>query len=539
MLMILSAVALSVDIGDLIWRKRQIQGIVDLASLDAVRALSDQRDTNLTRCAQAKTIAQHSATRNNFSYSKAGYTLNVELGTVDRATRAWSMLSDCDPANPASNLNPSAANAVKVIASRPVLFSFLPGSDDVLASGISGMEPEATIGMGTWAARLSATNIPVLDKLLFCFGKGGGTCSGSAGVTAVGYNGLGSASMTYGSLFTALGIGTVDQIANTQVSYKSFLLAAATILTNQGDATSATALNTLAASADSTLKFKFGDFLDTSSGYGSVASMDANVLEMVGAAAEVANTAHFVEVDNLGLTVPGVSNLNMKLSVIEAPQWASGSVAKPTTVHTAQIRTELDLSVGSILVGLKHVPITLKLYLESANGTGTLTNIACAANPTNGSVTVHASTSAVTLYIGEVSNGAMTNVSVDPATSGGVSAATLANVAGLVKITGSGSIALGGANNADVLLSGPFKRTGTVGTFTTNTDLLRNNLTLTVTPVIAGVSTSVANLVKPVLDVVDTTILNVLDAIPSLNLDLAGADLWNTQVDCAGRKLVG
>jgi hypothetical protein len=190
------------------------------------------------------------------------------------------------------------------------------------------------------------------------------------------------------------------------------------------------------------------------------------------------------------------------------------------------------------------VPITLKLYLESANGTGTLSNVACAANPANGSVTINASTSAVTLYIGEVSNGAMTNVSVDPATSGGVSAATMANVAGLVKITGSGSLSLAGANNANVVLSGPFTRSGTIGTFTTNTDALRNNLALVVTSLglplnLGAISTAVANLVKPVLDVVDTTVLNVLDAMPGLSLDLAGADLWNTQVNCAARKLVG
>jgi hypothetical protein len=52
------------------------------------------------------------------------------------------------------------------------------------------------------------------------------------------------------------------------------------------------------------------------------------------------------------------------------------------------------------------------------------------------------------------------------------------------------------------------------------------------------IANSVGTLVKPILDVADTTILNVIDAFPSLNLDLAGADFWNTQTDCTGRKLV-
>jgi uncharacterized membrane protein len=395
--------------------------------------------------------------------------------------------------------------------------------------------------MGTWAARVNTSYTSQFDKLITCMGKGGGTCSSSAGLTVAGYSGLANATIKMGDLFTSLGIGTTNDIANTQVSYKSMLNAAATILNAKGDATSvaaATALGTLAASADSTLKFKFGDFLDASSGYGDAAAANVNVLELVGASVEAANVAHFVEVDNLGLTIPGVSNLNVKMSVIEAPVWKTGPVG--ISVHTAQIRTQLEMAVGSVLVGVTQVPITLKLYVESANGTGTLTNVACAANPSNGSVTINASTSAVTLYIGEVTNGAMTNVSVDPTPS----AAVMANVAGLVKITGSGSLALAGANNASVVLSGPFTRSGTVGTFTTNTDALRNNLTLVVQTLglplnLGAISTATAALVKPVLDVVDTTILNVLDAMPGISLDLAGADLWNTNVNCGSRRLVG
>src|SRR5438067_2833271 len=82
MLMILAAVALSVDIGDMIWRQRQVQGVVDMASLDAVRALGDRRDTS-TRCTQALTYARQAGNRNNFDYSLSGLSLDVYLGTVD------------------------------------------------------------------------------------------------------------------------------------------------------------------------------------------------------------------------------------------------------------------------------------------------------------------------------------------------------------------------------------------------------------------------------------------------------------------------
>src|SRR5258708_32237912 len=105
MLFVFAAVALSVDIGDIVWRQRQIQGVVDLASLDAVRALSDRRDPALTRCQQAVGYAQQSTARNNFDYSLSGYSLKVQLGTED-ASRTWSMLVDCSVS---PNGNPSTA----------------------------------------------------------------------------------------------------------------------------------------------------------------------------------------------------------------------------------------------------------------------------------------------------------------------------------------------------------------------------------------------------------------------------------------------
>ena len=543
MLFVLAAVALSVDIGDIVWRQRQVQGIVDMASLDAIRALGDRRDTS-ARCAQALNYARQSANRNGFDYTNSGFTLTVYLGTVD-SSRNWTQLGNS--CNSDTTYNPTSANAVEVVASHPVLFRFLPGSDDVLAHAIATTSGQADLYMGTYAARVNTTYLSQYDKLLTCLGKAGGVCSNqTSSLTAVGYTGLTSATINIGSLFSQLNIGTASDIANTSVNYKNFLTAAATVLTAQGGSTNlnaATALTSLAATADNTLSFKFGDFLSANSGYGDIAALNMNVSELIGAAVEAGNQAHFVEVDNLGLSIPGVSNVNMKMSVIEPPGFCQGTPYN-CTAHTAQIRSEFDMNVGSVLVGLTSVPITLKLYVESANGTGTLTDVGCAADPANGSITVNASTSAVTLYIGEVSNSAMTNVSVDPAQSNGVNADTMANVAGLVNITGSGSMSLAGANNATVVLSGPFTRTGSIGTFTTNTDALRNNLSLTVTSLggainVGTISTAVANLVKPVLDVADTTILNVIDTIPGISLDLAGADLWNTWANCNARKLVG
>src|SRR5258708_33900431 len=86
-----------------------------------------------------------------------------------------------------------------------------------------------------------------------------------------------------GSLFSSLNIGTANDIANTSVNYKSFLTATATILNAQGGSTNvnaATALTSLAATADNTLAFKFGDFINATSGYNSAAALNMNVSDL-------------------------------------------------------------------------------------------------------------------------------------------------------------------------------------------------------------------------------------------------------------------
>lgn len=543
MLMILSAVALAVDIGDLVWRKRQIQGVVDLASLDAVRALSDQRDASQDRCAQAVTLAQQSASRNNFDYSASGFSLSVQLGTVDPTTKAWSMLTDCVP----NAVGSAAANAVKVIASRPVLFSWLPGSDNVLGTGIATTNAKADIAMGTWLAKFSTSNSTPLDKLLFCMGTGGGTCSSGTGVTALGYGGLVGATINYGDLFTQLNLGTTTQLANTQITYKSMLLAAASVMTAKGDVASASALNTLALSANSTPTFKFGDFLDLSSGYGSVAAVNTNLLDLIGATGEVANPSNFIEVDNLGIAVPGVSTVNMKLSVIEAPKHAYGPVG--TSVHTAQVRAEFDLNLIQtvklcLVLACVNVPLTLKLYVESAAGDGTLTNIFCGNPNTSSTATVHVTTSAVTIYVGEVTpNSAFTNTQSPPTVKPNTLADTSVSVAGLglvhVTIGASGSLPVSGFDGSVTMGPGNYTRNNSVGSAGVTTDSLANNLNITTS--LGGLSISggsILSILTPVLQAADTSLLNIVSTLP-LGIQFAGADLWNSQIDCGGRKLVG
>jgi uncharacterized membrane protein len=373
-------------------------------------------------------------------------------------------------------------------------------------------------------------------------------------VTLAGYQGLAAATINYGALFTQLNLGTTNDLANTQVLYKNFLLAAATVMSSNGNAVSATALNSLAASADATIKFKFGDFLDLSNGtYPTIAAVNVNLMDLVGTAAEataqVSNSNHFLEMD-LPITVAGAS-VHVKASLIEAPVHAYGPARQDangnwvTKVHTAQVRMKVTLTLTNVNLGLVTTSLAIPVYVESAAGDGSLTNITCASNLNNSSVTVHATTSAVKVYVGQVTDGALTNTSVSPT----VSAGTMAQVSVLgIPVT----IAAGGPNNyvslvnatKDSVLTGAFTRYDTVGSMTPSTSTLSSNAGITVTA--AGLSAGILNTllsnvttaVGPVLNAVGSQLLQVVGNLP-LAVQFAGADIWNDKVDCGGRRLVG
>jgi uncharacterized membrane protein len=324
-------------------------------------------------------------------------------------------------------------------------------------------------------------------------------------------------------------------------------------MSSKGDAVSATALNSLAATADATIKFRFSDFLDVSNEtYPAMAAVNVNLLDLIGSAAgataQVSNSNHLLEMD-LPITVAGAS-VHVKASLIEAPVHAYGPARQDangnwvTTVHTAQVRLKVTLTLTNVNLGLVTTSLAIPVYVESAAGDGSLTNITCASNLNNSSVTVHATTSAVKVYVGQVTDGALSNTNLSPTVTSG----TMAQVSVLgIPVT----IAAGGPNNyvsllnatKDAFLTGAFTRYD-VGSMTPSTSTLSSNAGITVTA--AGLSAAILNTllsnvtsaVGPVLNAVGSQLLQVIGNLP-IGVQFAGADIWNDKVDCGGRRLVG
>ena len=523
---VIASAALAVDVGQAAWRKRSLQKTTDVISLDAVRALGDRKDS--VNCVSvAQTYAQNSATRNGFAYSNAalGNSMTVETGYAVSSTKAFSTSTDCN-----------TANAVRITATSRSDNRFAPGSVGLTTQSIAMVDPQATYSLGSKLVSLDSTTSPILNTVLQ------GMLGGGVNLTLVGYQGLASASTSFGPIWTSLGLGTTSQILNTSVTVKNFLTAAASALTAQGDAASLTAastLGTLASQVNSSTTFKFGNIMQFATGDStSAASAKMDILEMVGMVASAANGTNALSL-TVPITIPGVTSTTMKMGIIQPPVIWSGRPGQTPGAHTAQVRIQFDSVLSTKLtVLLQQGTVHLPVYMEGAGADGNLTNVQCAIPSSSSQITVHTTTDAVSAKVGTVTDSTLN----DPTVSADVRAGQIVTITGLVNVTGTATASMP-SSVSDLVV--PLLQTVSTGSSLALSTQLLNTLALTVNVLGVGVNaTTVANntlaILNPVLSTLDTTLLNpVRKAIGSLGIALAGADLTNMATSCGSRRLIG
>ena len=533
---LIASAALTVDIGQAAWKKRDLQKMVDVVSLDAVRAMGDRKDSVIDAYTKAVTFAQQAAERNGFAYGNSGLgnSMNVEIGIADAGTKAFTVVGP--------SLY-SQANAVRITATSRSDNRFMPGNVGLTTQAVSMVEPLATFQIGSRLVGVDTTTSPLLNQVLK------GMLGAGVNLSAVGYNGLAAATVELGDVWTELGLGTSSQILNSEVTVRDFLTAMASVLNDQGDpssVTAATTLGTLAAQVDQNANFKFGDMLELVSGDpGQAAGARLDVLQMVGMAASAANGNNLLNV-TLPITIPGVTATTMKLGMIEAPKIATGPARQDgsgnwvTQAHTGQVRMQLDLTLLQRLnVLLSQGVVHLPVYLEAAGATGELTNIRCAIPHANSDITVRTTTQPVIAKVGTATDPTLT----DPGVPAVVNPGQIVSIAGLVNVTGTATATMaGGATDLIIQLL----QTLTAGSQSVSLAAqLVSSLALNVQVLGLGVNaTTVANntlaILNPVLSALDSTLLTPLkQALGSLGIAIGGADVSNLDEGCGYRRLIG
>jgi uncharacterized membrane protein len=401
LLLALVFTALAVDAGRLWFERREIQAVADLAALEAARQVGCGGNPG-----NAVAAAQAAAKRNGFAGNLADAPNRVDVGWLTTAAG----LRQFSASRPAANF--ADADAVHVLATESVPASLVLGgffgqTTLIWAEATARAEPpHATFSLGSYLLRVSATpqDANLLNALL------GGLLPSSLSLDALAYKGLASTDINLAQLVRAqgLGVGTVEQLLDTQLSVAQVInLAAAAVGQQVAVDTSVTAgLQTLLGAAVNNIPVKLGDVLDVSvPASDAAAKVGINVFDLITTTLMVANKNSAVA---LPLGIPGVANVN--LAIIQPPQLAVGP---PGTSSTGDLCTEartaqLDLEVALNPLGLGLVDAVLGL--ELAQGSASLDRLDLAPGVANARINAVPGIAALNL-----TNGAHTG----PATVGG------------------------------------------------------------------------------------------------------------------------
>lgn len=495
--------AFAVDIGMQRVARRDAQSVADVVALDLARQLNGRTYSQIMAASPSlQTLADRSAARN-----KAGgsFAVTPELGT----------LGDYDPANPdayfiATTTGTVVPTAVRVTATSSVGFTFLSGSGGVSRYAVAKARPLACFRLGSFAATVNSGNSALLNSLI----------SDGLNLGAVSYQGLSNASITLLGLGTELGLATVDQVLNTNVTLNQLYLASASALQkNGGEAADVALLNSLAtANFGSLPQVKVGDMLNVTNGGDAALGATLNLLDLVAGSAFLANGTNALAVPTLTAGLPGVTMATASLKVIEKEQMACEEGEDATTNQVS-----LDLTFTLVpsntglggLLGLKSGLTTVTIHAALAPATARLTKAYCQA-PQGADITV---TSGVMSLSSQVTTD-LTLFGI-PIARLDSTASTLANTA---------------TNNLQFRVPpdtlGTAKSTGS-GTAVPGITVTSGDLTLlsviSLGPLVGAITSGlITTLVNPLISNVNTLLVGPLATL--LGLKLGGADVFLDQL---------
>lgn len=357
MIAMLSAVALSIDVGRLYTANRGLQRAANLAALDAVQVVSGCTGRGVTGTrADAEAEVRTSLARNGFSTNG----VVTRIGMRDRASTAA-----------ASQFIPLADGDARISAVEVTLTQAAP---DRLIPGITGnsdlqlqvraaaeQAPQAGVSLGPSALSLNSANSPILNMLL------GGLLGGTVNLSVASQQGLAAAQVSLAQLAAAAGVATPAGLVGIDTSLPGALSLLATALNETGGAVNASAaatLQTLAAQTDPARNVLLGSVLQIGNAVtGDVADalyVDALTLLMALAQSAVEGQALDLPI-NVALPA-GLANVRLALRVIQAPEVKGpgpagfGPDGMPITfARTAALQLQLRadlLDVSGVLGGL-------------------------------------------------------------------------------------------------------------------------------------------------------------------------------------------
>lgn len=336
------AAMMALDIGNLVWQKRELQKIADLAALAGA---TQGPDGCVLGGARANAQANGLLPSDVFPDPVWG-----EWRPGDKSVRAAGM---------------QGGNACQVSISRTVPYFFMFNSSaesrTLHATAIgAAAEPLALLSVRSSLVTIDSRERNLLNAVI------GGLLGGKLDISLAGWRGLAAADvnlLTYlDALAVRLGAGVVnyEELLDTELQVGELVDVLLTVVRQNSPTASATieALRLLKVRAQaSPLRLRLGQLLGVESGASSAAlNLSANVLSLVQALVQIGNgnngAAAQLEIPLIksGLIYQGVK---VWVTVVEKPQWKLGNPNKEEIfTRTAQIKLSLGIELLTVDVDL-------------------------------------------------------------------------------------------------------------------------------------------------------------------------------------------
>ncbi len=337
--------AFAVDLGRQRSLRRDMQAGADVVALDLSRIIPVAQTA--PTAAETLSALNASLTRNGYA-TVSGFAdevtdgVRVQWGTWTPPTTGDQCPRTIVTAPPdcfAAGTVP--VNAVRVTLSDEIDYFFQPGSGRATRSAIAslGDEPSAEFLMGSTLVSVNPTSSTIMGQVL---------SSVIPGADLIGYGGLANAQVTLGDLAFALGVGSVDELMASTVTYEQLVIASADALqASGGNAAGVTALNQLVGLGVQDFDVQMGELLGASN-MSSDAGLDGRVSipQLLLAGVGVADGQHTITIPSSALNIPGLASVTLELSVIEGAIRVGTFDGASGTTKQVDLGVTIDLGIS-------------------------------------------------------------------------------------------------------------------------------------------------------------------------------------------------
>ena len=395
---VVAAAALVIDLGGDRVVRRDMQAVADVVALDVVRALDGRVASGYPGYSATGPSATLLVDAKKETLSRQRSIVSVD---PDRVKIQLMMVNKVTGEAPRPATAGEVPNAVRAVAASNSAFRIVPTDPDNTNTNIGAAalamrgQPIACISAG--ATFLDVKPQGPLDTML-------GKIVGVDRLTVLDPYGLAALDLEIPliDLAAKLGVGSVEEILEAEVTAHDFVIAISDVLPHKGNSSSVAILDAIVNGLPDTTNLDIGEFLHLDTGGTSAANLAINTFTLVQAVIMVANkeTGNFVNISS-SVSAPGLAKIDLKAKVIEPPQIACGPVDPPQTARSAQIELRLSADVKAVVAETSIDP----LFITVAEGTGTITDIQCFSEPKTMSV-------AATTAVGKLGLRVLTEVKV-------------------------------------------------------------------------------------------------------------------------------